>query len=279
MDLSKYKTYIPTIVIALVFGYFLGITISAVVDYRLKDAVINLPKPKNNITIKLDESSINELKNGEIKETFNGSKKLNRKVKVVKSKKITNSGASTNENKEQFKAFIETPKQKDKKKKKKEKKDKEKKEGFIGGKSEQVSEEDVSKIDNIAYLENINYNKNQLTDPNINAYAMAYKLSNKMAQSSLTASPYVPANYEDSEQSYLHLSSMANYKLLNNKEDSVKNNNIKNLETSNNVNSIVNYDKLKRDKPKGLPDREERKIDFKGQRPWVNTTNKVNRNY
>ncbi len=72
---------------------------------------------------------------------------------------------------------------------------------------------------------------------------------------------------------------MANYKLLNNKEETIKYNNIKNLGTSNNVNSVSNYDKLKRDKPTALPDREERSTDFKGQRPWVNTTNKVNRNY
>ena len=52
---DNFRQYILIIVITVALGYFLGITVSTVVDYRLKDAIINLPKPKNNIIIKLKD--------------------------------------------------------------------------------------------------------------------------------------------------------------------------------------------------------------------------------
>ena len=57
--LSNYKHYIVIIIITVVLGYFLGITVSTVVDYRLKEAVINLPKAKNNITVKMKIKILN----------------------------------------------------------------------------------------------------------------------------------------------------------------------------------------------------------------------------
>ena len=57
--LREYKQYIIIIIITVILGYFLGITVSTVVDYRLKDAVITLPKPKNNITLKVDDNLLN----------------------------------------------------------------------------------------------------------------------------------------------------------------------------------------------------------------------------
>ena len=55
---NSFKQYILIIVITVALGYFLGITVSTVVDYRLKDAVINLPKPKNNIIVKINDKDI-----------------------------------------------------------------------------------------------------------------------------------------------------------------------------------------------------------------------------
>jgi len=57
---NEYKHYIVIVLITIVLGYFLGITVSSVVDYRLKDAIINIPKQKNNIIVKLDDYNLNE---------------------------------------------------------------------------------------------------------------------------------------------------------------------------------------------------------------------------
>jgi len=68
------KHFLPIIIITIVLGYFLGLSVSTVVDYRLKDAVLNLPQPKNNIVIRLDDKDI-------AKETFVGSRQTKTKDK------------------------------------------------------------------------------------------------------------------------------------------------------------------------------------------------------
>jgi hypothetical protein len=72
--LQTLKQFLPIIIITIVLGYFLGLSVSTVVDYRLKDAVLNLPQPKNNIVIRLDDKDI-------AKETFIGSKQTRPKEK------------------------------------------------------------------------------------------------------------------------------------------------------------------------------------------------------
>ena len=52
--LKNYKNSILIIIITIIMGYFMGISIATVVDYRLKEAVINLPKQKHNITVQMD---------------------------------------------------------------------------------------------------------------------------------------------------------------------------------------------------------------------------------
>ena len=81
---DNFRQYILIIVITVALGYFLGITVSTVVDYRLKDAIINLPKPKNNIIIKLKDKEIKLLKDKKNKKVKN---KKNKKVKNKKNKK------------------------------------------------------------------------------------------------------------------------------------------------------------------------------------------------
>ena len=46
---SKYLIF--TFLVTIILGYFLGITIASTVDYRIKDAVIHMPQPKNNIRV------------------------------------------------------------------------------------------------------------------------------------------------------------------------------------------------------------------------------------
>ena len=82
--LNNWRHYLVILIITVVLGYFLGITVSTVVDYRLKDAIINLPRPKNKIMVKLNDSLILE--------TFKSAKsksKATSKKATSKSKKAT----------------------------------------------------------------------------------------------------------------------------------------------------------------------------------------------
>ena len=54
---AEYKSTILLLITTIIFGYILGLSISTVVDYRLRDAIINLPKPKNNIILNVDKTS------------------------------------------------------------------------------------------------------------------------------------------------------------------------------------------------------------------------------
>ena len=53
---SKY--FIITFILTLIMGYYLGLAISTVIDYRLRDATIHMPKPKNNIIIQVTEDPL-----------------------------------------------------------------------------------------------------------------------------------------------------------------------------------------------------------------------------
>ena len=60
LSFDNWKECLFILLITVVMGYFLGITVSTVVDYRLKDAIIHLPKPKNKIMVNLNDSDIME---------------------------------------------------------------------------------------------------------------------------------------------------------------------------------------------------------------------------
>ena len=57
--INNWSHYMLVFFITLMLGYFLGITIATVVDYRLKDAVVNMPTPKNTIKILVDKKPKN----------------------------------------------------------------------------------------------------------------------------------------------------------------------------------------------------------------------------
>lgn len=83
---NEYKHYIVIVLITIVLGYFLGITVSSVVDYRLKDAIINIPKQKNNIIVKLDDYNLNEAFKG-----YKSGKKVRKNKSPKKGKKAKKS--------------------------------------------------------------------------------------------------------------------------------------------------------------------------------------------
>jgi hypothetical protein len=79
-----FKQYwILGIILVVLFAYYLGITIASVVDYRLKDAIINLPEPKVYINKENIEKFIDTDKN-------NSEKSKSKSKSKTKSKKFKN---------------------------------------------------------------------------------------------------------------------------------------------------------------------------------------------
>jgi hypothetical protein len=249
--LNNLKQYLPVIIIAVILGYFLGLMISTTVDYRLKEAVINLPKPKNNITINLDEYALNKIKSkGEIVEKFDGSKKVEDKPKDKK----------------------ETKKEIKKENKKNEKQIKKVKENS-------KNKNDVTEIPAKGYLEQKDYYDDIVEDPNMKVYMQSYNLSKKMMDATVKLNPYKAYNADDSDQMYANLEKKENA-IQNKKEISMNSKEIKKgLRPANNIEDIQTFSELntKYVDYEPLPPREFRKTDFKKQRPWINSTNKVNK--
>jgi len=111
--IKEYKHYIVIVLITIVLGYFLGITVSSVVDYRLKDAVINIPRQKNNIVVKLDDYNLNEAFKGnntpvKKKKKTKKSPKKGKKSKKCKKDKKCKKNKKTNES-EFFENFTSSP--------------------------------------------------------------------------------------------------------------------------------------------------------------------------
>ncbi len=249
--LNNLKQYLPVIIIAVILGYFLGLMISTTVDYRLKEAVINLPKPKNNITINLDEYALNKIKSkGVIVEKFDGSKKIEDKPK---------------DNKKETKTEIKTET------KKNDKKTKKVKENF-------KNKNDITEIPAKGYLEQKDYYDDIIEDPNMKVYMQSYNLSKKMMNDTVRLNPYKAYNADDSEQMYANLEknedAIQSKKEISKSAKEVK----KVLRPSNNIEDIQTFSELntKYVDYEPLPPREFRKQDFKKQRPWINSTNKVN---
>jgi hypothetical protein len=144
LSMENCKYYIFITIITIILGYFMGITISTIVDYRLKDAVINLPKPKNKILVKLDK--------GKILETFSSSKKS--KTKKKKQPKKNN---SKNKKKSTTKKIKNNEKSNNKRSKKDKKNKKEKSDKFVETFTSKFVDVNLEKYAN-------NFNKNKSVD-------------------------------------------------------------------------------------------------------------------
>lgn len=164
--IKEYKHYIVIVLITIVLGYFLGITVSSVVDYRLKDAVINIPRQKNNIVVKLDDYNLHESFKG-----YNSEKKLNKNKKNSKSPK-------------KDKKDKKGKKDKDVKKGKKDKK---------GKKGKKTNNKSKNKTYTPEFFENFTSSPE---DPNLMAYAKLYHSSTKNP----VESHFKAANEESSAQ-------------------------------------------------------------------------------
>jgi hypothetical protein len=54
------RNWVLSLLLIVIFGYFLGITISTTVDYRLRDAAIQMPTPKQTIIVNMNSKKTNE---------------------------------------------------------------------------------------------------------------------------------------------------------------------------------------------------------------------------
>jgi len=92
---EEYKWVIIIVMIAFFMAYFMGFTISTIVDYRLRDALINIKLPRPKVIIKEgftnSNNNLNENlpKNKEENSESNGTIKVDEKVKGCKTKDET----------------------------------------------------------------------------------------------------------------------------------------------------------------------------------------------
>ena len=118
LSFNNWKECLFILLITVVMGYFLGMTVSTIVDYRLKDAVIHLPKPKNKILVNLNGSEIIEKfkssgKKRQSKKTNKKSKSSEKNIKKDKTSKKSKSKTKRNKDsrkpkEEETDHFIET---------------------------------------------------------------------------------------------------------------------------------------------------------------------------
>ena len=68
------KDYLLLITLTVIMGYFLGLMVSSTVDYRLKDIIVNLPRPKTSVY--LNDKIIQNAKNKSISIPINNTKSI-----------------------------------------------------------------------------------------------------------------------------------------------------------------------------------------------------------
>jgi hypothetical protein len=282
------KYYIMVLVVTLLLAYFLGITIAGIVDYRLKDAVINLPKPRNNVYVHLDPERDwrypNYYRTRSYDRPHNRPNNTSSTTNINVSPTITNTATSTNTSATTTTSSENTPSsttpttetfrsksnKKDKKVSKKHKTDIEPFSPAPYSSSETNItnlNRDVFKIDPFYYKENKNVYKDEIVDPNVNAYSLAYDVSKKMTEYSQNNFPFIPSNLEDLGDQYTM------YKIDKLKEN--KNRVVrpaKNIRTTDDLETEFKISS----KYEELPLREKRCPTFKAQRPWTNSVNKHN---
>lgn len=179
--LKDYKNSIIIIIITVILGYFMGISIATVVDYRLKEAVINLPKQKHNITVQVDgtNKSVNKL-----------------------SKKT--------ETKNNLETFISNTNNHGSKKKKKSKSNKnnhklDKKETFTGSKTKSKVKKPTSKTKTKSKINKEHFkNPPSKLDINLKRYSQNYKLSEKAKNK---ATPFKAFNEDSVFETYQTINS------------------------------------------------------------------------
>ena len=148
-------------------GYFLGLMIATTVDYRLKNFVVNLPRPKNNIVVKLNKNT--KIKTQKVM-----------KIKKKISKKIVE-GFAQNKRKKGFNI---------------EKKDQKK----IKNRAKEDPKKDTKKkVKKKPILDSTT------NDQNSAVYAQMYKQNSKKKEQDLIDFNYNAYNMEDSDQNFTFL--------------------------------------------------------------------------
>lgn len=199
------KYIIITILVIVVIGFYLGLSISTVVDYRLKDAKIHMPRPKNNIIIRVSKKpeKVNVLDNKKEIENFLNYKLLPQNIKKKKTiikNQISNKKKKLEKDKISEKDLIS----------KKLKKDKisEKKDRISNNKKRLLEKDRILK--NKELLENdrisINENKILIDDKIVLNYNNLYKKTENKEEKN---SKILPSNLENT---------MTNYEYINESE-------------------------------------------------------------
>ena len=89
------KNWVLSLLLIVVLGYFLGITISTTVDYRLRDAVIQMPTPKQTIIVHMDSKKTNEPFKDDNQDSHVGNDSDDKPSKPVKRRRPSNNAPTT----------------------------------------------------------------------------------------------------------------------------------------------------------------------------------------
>ena len=166
------KDYLLLITLTVIMGYFLGLMVSSTVDYRLKDIIVNLPRPKTSVY--LNDEIIRNAENKSISDPISKTKSIKKKDKSL------NKSLKNNESDTQSAEFI-----------------KEQIESFTSV---------VSKLTDKIKSKTVNNDPTHIfEDTNMKAYSDIFKNNNKITKNDNEKFNFEAFNAEDTDQIYSSL--------------------------------------------------------------------------
>ena len=166
------KDYLLLITLTVIMGYFLGLMVSSTVDYRLKDIIVNLPRPKTSVY--LNDEIIRNAENKSISDPISKTKSIKKKDKSL------NKSLKNNESDTQSAEFI-----------------KEQIESFTSV---------VSKLTDKIKSKTVNNDPTHIfEDTNMKAYSDIFENNNKITKNDNEKFNFEAFNAEDTDQIYSSL--------------------------------------------------------------------------
>lgn len=282
MEISLIQLFI-ILLVAFITAYFIGLTITSVVDNRLRDTTINMPRPK--IEVKIDSEVLSQAGNGLLyKQLLKENQEKGINLSELE-EHFSNPNETKNEPKEKpkgddSKAYLEKLKQHAKTLVKEVKKiqpkdtqlplskyprireNKPAQEHFMGPPLTTYWDNPVYTIQNPVRKERAEAYPPQELDKNVSAYGINYMNNNERVREQIENPKYKPFNEETVAQDFQPI----DYKGNREREQKVKN-----FKPINFVEQKVSNADFRRNWNE-LPPRDERCPDFRCQRMWDNCT-------
>jgi hypothetical protein len=166
------RNWVLSILVLMVFGYLLGLAITSTVDQRLRDAVIQMPTPKQTIIVNMNSKKTNEFFEGGSSST-DSSKASSSKKQEMKSDDESNSFLK--------KALLE---------------DQPVYENFIDSKNRLLDNTNDEFISASAYAPS---SYKDIPDMTQKAYALSYRLADSLSK---VPFPFKAYNFDEAQQQF-----------------------------------------------------------------------------